>query len=559
MSGALALMMARARFNHLAAAGIAYIGANVVAGTTSGGATSAKVDLPAGSQLGDWVLITLNTVSSTVAGLSLTSPTAAQVLAPQNYTSTSGYQYLAAYLYQLTSGDITTGSLTVTTSEVSGQTVGLEVLRASGTLMLDVAGALGKGNIAASSTGNMTAPGVSAAAGAVVFYIAGLVTGGGGNLSFGSPPVGFNLDFNAYYQSSSPQALCHRPPTAAGATGDATMTATEQRITASDWGAVLLSLKQAVPAIVITYDFSDGTVGTAYTGSITATNVGGATGAITLTNDALPGGVSLGTRIDNGDGSYTWDVTGTPTTDTDTTPVTTDFGFDNGNGQTASYSQVWSIAAAASSGTAPSKVQASSTAIGTSLHVVFNTSGSNPWATPTAENLLYAVIGRGAGQTSSKPDSSWALLDSNSSPSPGDGEDVYWKVSDGTESTISFPVSNNASSGKIIEVTGQNATNPIDYHTITGANATATTVSFPAATPSVPNTLAIGSVAWNTTAGAPSASSGWDLVAGGTGSYSNSIYMATQTQGGAISLVSGSISVVSPGAKWVSSIAIIKP
>lgn len=69
----------------------------------------------------------------------------------------------------------------------------------------------------------------------------------------------------------------------------------------------------AAPAVSITASLPDAVVGYAYTGSVTAQNINGATGAITITVDALPSGLVLGSTVDNGDGTFTAPVTGTPT------------------------------------------------------------------------------------------------------------------------------------------------------------------------------------------------------------------------------------------------------
>jgi hypothetical protein len=69
----------------------------------------------------------------------------------------------------------------------------------------------------------------------------------------------------------------------------------------------------AAPDVSITANLPDAVVGYAYTGSVTAQNINGATGAITITVDSLPAGLSLGSTVDNGDGTFTAQVTGTPT------------------------------------------------------------------------------------------------------------------------------------------------------------------------------------------------------------------------------------------------------
>lgn len=69
----------------------------------------------------------------------------------------------------------------------------------------------------------------------------------------------------------------------------------------------------AAPSISITANLPDAVVGYAYTGSVTAQNINGATGSITITVDTLPDGLTLGSTVDNGDGTFTAAVTGTPT------------------------------------------------------------------------------------------------------------------------------------------------------------------------------------------------------------------------------------------------------
>jgi hypothetical protein len=69
----------------------------------------------------------------------------------------------------------------------------------------------------------------------------------------------------------------------------------------------------AAPAVSITASLPDAVIGYAYAGSVTAQNINGATGAITITVDSLPAGLTLGSTVDNGDGTYTAPVTGTPT------------------------------------------------------------------------------------------------------------------------------------------------------------------------------------------------------------------------------------------------------
>lgn len=67
----------------------------------------------------------------------------------------------------------------------------------------------------------------------------------------------------------------------------------------------------AVPDILLSANLPDGIRGYPYAGTISATNIGGATGAIAITVDSLPAGLSLGdTTTDDGQ-TYTATITGT--------------------------------------------------------------------------------------------------------------------------------------------------------------------------------------------------------------------------------------------------------
>lgn len=60
----------------------------------------------------------------------------------------------------------------------------------------------------------------------------------------------------------------------------------------------------------------DGTVGTAYSGSVTITRQPNCSGAVTISiagGSSLPAGLSLGATVDNGNNTFTAPITGTPT------------------------------------------------------------------------------------------------------------------------------------------------------------------------------------------------------------------------------------------------------
>jgi hypothetical protein len=66
-----------------------------------------------------------------------------------------------------------------------------------------------------------------------------------------------------------------------------------------------------VPSIMISANLPDGIRGYPYTGTISAMNIGGAIGAISITVDELPAGLSLGATTTADGITYTATLTGT--------------------------------------------------------------------------------------------------------------------------------------------------------------------------------------------------------------------------------------------------------
>ena len=66
-----------------------------------------------------------------------------------------------------------------------------------------------------------------------------------------------------------------------------------------------------VPDIIISANLPDGIRGYPYTGTISATNIGGATGAIAITVDQLPACLVLGATTTDDGLTYTATITGT--------------------------------------------------------------------------------------------------------------------------------------------------------------------------------------------------------------------------------------------------------
>lgn len=66
-----------------------------------------------------------------------------------------------------------------------------------------------------------------------------------------------------------------------------------------------------VPDVLLSANLPDGIRGYPYTGTISATNIGGASGDITITVDSLPAGLTLGATTTTDHQTYTATITGT--------------------------------------------------------------------------------------------------------------------------------------------------------------------------------------------------------------------------------------------------------
>jgi phosphodiesterase/alkaline phosphatase D-like protein len=150
--------------------------------------------------------------------------------------------------------------------------------------------------------------------------------------------AGMNFGVVTVDTTASPATVSFQLYGTSGSLGSSYLTAIDQ----DDIDADLV----AVPGITITADLPDATVGVAYSGSVTATNTGGATGDITFPEASgfeLPAGLNLGDAVENSDGSFTADVTGTPT-DAGDNALDTEFSATNGT-QDATLDHTWSVSA----------------------------------------------------------------------------------------------------------------------------------------------------------------------------------------------------------------------
>lgn len=323
------------------ATAITYVGAC----TPQSGSTSAtaNVVLPGAAAAGDTAIIAIALDTNTA---STTGPAGSSKLVNDVHFG-ADHQIAALYAVRLTSADIAAGTIAFTiTNPSENWTLQGAVFRGVSAVPLDVAVSSATTSSAGASPYSMTAPGLTTTKnGDALIYFGVPDPSSGTTGTFGSAPIGFTK-IGDNIHTWSDQTLAYMLQAIAGATGDATCSYTAAASGA--WGAWLVALKAAVPAITITDNLTAGTVGGTYSKTIVATLVDGATGPVTITASPLPAGLTLSGTTDNGNGTYAATVSGTPTTATSSTAVTTSIGASNGT-LSPTVSHVWSIASATSS------------------------------------------------------------------------------------------------------------------------------------------------------------------------------------------------------------------
>ncbi len=113
------------------------------------------------------------------------------------------------------------------------------------------------------------------------------------------------------------QTIVLAPATVALAVlGSATVTFTDAE-TGLSWSASIATLLEysglqvsAIPDILLSANLPDGIRGYPYSGTISATNIGGATGDISITADSLPAGLTLGETTTTDHQTFTATITG---------------------------------------------------------------------------------------------------------------------------------------------------------------------------------------------------------------------------------------------------------
>lgn len=303
---------------------------------TLSGATSGNqnLTLPAAVAAGDSLLVMLNGDTQTAM---VTGPSGS--VAVYNGGFGNDGQSYGALVYRLEAADITVGSITVNVQNATQNwTLTAQVFRGVSQLPIDVSAFTGSPTAVASPI-TLTATGITTIQARDMLVYQGVPDRrGSATGTFGAYPAGWTRIADNLHTWSD-QTSGYMLQFAAGATGNITVTYTSADQAAP--GAGLIALKKASPTIVL--DLSglavSGVTGALYSGVVKAALIDGATAAPTITVDALPAGLTLGTTTYSA-GVYSATVTGTPTT---VQTLTSHFSASNGAQADATGSVGYSI------------------------------------------------------------------------------------------------------------------------------------------------------------------------------------------------------------------------
>lgn len=303
-----------------------------LSGATSGNKT---LTLPGAAAAGDSLLVLLN---GDTKNATMTGPSGSIAVYGGGFGS-DGQSY-GALVYRLAAADITAGSITINVQNAAQNwTLTAQIFRGVSQSPIDVAAFTGNATAVASPIA-LTAASITATLARDMLVYQGVPDrNGSATGTFGAYPAGWTRIANNLHAWSD-QTSGYMLQTAAGATGSVSVNYTSTDNAAP--GAGLIALKKASPAIVL--DLSglpaSGTTGDAYSGVVKATLIDGATAAPTITVDALPAGLTLGSTTYSA-GVYSATVTGTPTT---VQTLTSHFSASNGAQAAATGSIGYSIA-----------------------------------------------------------------------------------------------------------------------------------------------------------------------------------------------------------------------
>lgn len=136
----------------------------------------------------------------------------------------------------------------------------------------------------------------------------------------------------------------------------------------------------------------------------------------------------------------------------------------------------------------------------------------------------------------------------------------YWKLSDGSEQTTTFAKTDtNAASLSIIELQGVDPAAPIHMHSSVDVTSAVTpaVADYPTLTPSIPNTLAIGAIGWQS-GGSMTSSYGWEPQASKEVNYYG-LGVTSSQQDAQLGAVSGVVSTAATGTDGTATLLILRP
>lgn len=330
-----------------ASAGITFVDAcTPVSSATS--PSSLNLGLPAAAQAGDTVLADIiSNVNQTGGGTYSNSGPAGST----KFVADTSFEWGglhpgvgSAYAVRLTATDIANGYVTFGFVNSGQVAIRGAVWRGVSETPIDVAAGVASSSAATSNPFTFAAPGITPVTdGCTIVAGAGVLSTTTTALT---DPSGYTVadvgnDINALQQ------FAYQKQTTAGPTGDVSMTfGPDSTTNVQGWFAWLVALRPANPAITLDATFPTNLhVGSTGSFDITATELDGATGSLTVAGSSLPDGMSVGATTDNGDGTFTATVTYDLTTAQD---VTSSFSATGGSVAATALTHEFNVQAAAS-------------------------------------------------------------------------------------------------------------------------------------------------------------------------------------------------------------------
>lgn len=435
VANAVAVYLGTTRMWPILAAGITPVGGATISGTSNtdgAGTTGATVcPLPVGCAAGDVAVLTCNATSlrSFAWGAPANAATVVASVVRSGMVS-------AVYAVRLVQADIDAGAVSAPFTALAASsipsTVVADVYRNLDSTSIGVVGTTDSGTFPGNNpAATLTIPGITTGVdGALVQYAVFTMTPAGYVSS--SPPAGWTPGVSQSAVNGEPALTGYKVQATAGATGSAAVfVSTNSGFLSGNYVTMMFSLKPYNPTFRLLGTLPSGIVGVAWTGALTF--AGDFTSPLTV--DASTGTIPawMGTPVVNYTAkTITW--SGTPTTAQaySFTPRATGAGGKIAVGP----AQTVTVTAASTLRTIVRYKNATSFTASPNLSID---------VLPTAGNLLLVCFFPASGGTiTTKPAGFTAVPNAQIGSRP---QWLYYKISDGTESSISASVSASASIG----------------------------------------------------------------------------------------------------------------